>query len=228
VTTARGLVAGATTAQALYVMMSRGQQANHAYVVTDDPDREPHQHLPAPHRLAVLAGILNRNDDPSASATDTARNLTETAASIARLRVVFADLSTTVRGPAYQQIITEHAGPDTAHRAVTDPAWAGLVRTLGTAQAAGWDSRQLLIQALTQRELGTAADTAAVLHWRCTAITGRSTEPPGTPTAAQQGLTWAERAAGILHTARGDTPHDPVTADAAAALTHRGRPGRPR
>jgi DNA primase catalytic core len=223
VTTARGLVTEATTAQALYVMMSRGQQSNHAYIVTGDPDREPHQQLPAPHHLAVLAGILHRDDEPSASVTDTARDLADQAASIARLRVIFADLSTAVRGPAYQQLIADHAGPDTAHRAVADPAWASLVRALGAAQTAGWDSRQLLIQALTQRELGTAADTAAVLHWRCTAITGTDditgTDPAGTPTAGPA-PTWAERAAGIIHAARGDTLHQPVSADAADALTH--------
>ena len=62
-----------------------------------------------------------------------------------------------IRGGAYEAIIADHAGPDAAHRAVTDPAWATLVRALGAAQLLGWDSRQLLIQAITQRELGTAA-----------------------------------------------------------------------
>jgi hypothetical protein len=64
VTTARGLVTEATSAEALYVMMSRGQRSNDAYVVTDDPDREAHQRRPARHHLSVLAAIVDRDDAP--------------------------------------------------------------------------------------------------------------------------------------------------------------------
>ena len=112
---------------------------------------------------------------------------------------------------------------DAADRAVTDAAWASLVRSLGTAQLLGWDSCQLLIQSITQRELGTAADVAAVLHRRGENITGHSREAPEGPSTAAAAaqtaaLTWRERAAGILETARGDTLTGPVSADAADAL----------
>ncbi len=216
VTTARGLVTESTSAEALYVMMSRGQLSNDAYVVTDDPDREAHQRWPAQHHMSVLAAILEREDHPAASVADVERDLYDQTTSLARLRIIFGDLSTVVRGGAYEAIIAEHAGQDAAHRAVTDPAWASLVRALGTAQLLGWDSRQLLIQAVTQRELGTADDVAAVLHWRCENITGHWREAPDAPTGGQ--LTWRERADGILEAARGATLSDPVSADAADAL----------
>ena len=222
VTTARGLVTESTSAEALYVMMSRGQLSNDAYVVTDDPDREAHQRWPEQHHMSVLAAILEREDQPSASVADVERDLYDQATSIARLRVMFADLSTVVRGAAYEQIIAEQAGRDAADRAVTDPAWASLVRALGSAQMLGWDSRQLLLQALTQRELGTAGDVAAVLHWRCENITGHWREAPDGPSSSaaahSAALSWTERSNGILDAARGDSLSDPVSADAAAAL----------
>lgn len=224
VTTARGLVTDSTSAEALYVMMSRGQLSNDAYVVTDDPEREAHQRWPEQHHLSVLAAILEREDLPSTSVTDVARDLYDQVTSIKRLRTIFGDLSTVVRGGAYEQIIAEHAGRDAVDRAVTDPAWATLVRALGTAQMLGWDSRQLLIAAITQRELGTAGDTAAVLHWRCENITGHWREAPDGPSATaaaanMAALSWCERAGGILDAARGDSLAQPVAADASQALT---------
>ncbi len=233
VTTARGLVTESTSAQALYVMMSRGQLSNDAYVVTDDgsrdTDREAHQRWPEQHHLAVLAAILERDDQPSASVADVERDLDDQATSIARLRVIFADLSTVVCGAGYEQIIVEQVGRDGADRAVTDPAWATLVRALGAAQLHGWDSRLLLIQALTQRELGTAADVAVVLHWRCESITGHWRQAPDGPSTSgaalsapghAAALSWTERAAGVLDAARGDNVAEPVAADAADALRH--------
>jgi hypothetical protein len=80
----------------------------------------------------------------------------------------------------------------------------------------GWDARQLLSQAVTQRELGTAADVASVLHWRCQHITERWREPPDPPPTRQ--LSWRERADRILETARGATLADPVNTDAADGL----------
>jgi DNA primase catalytic core len=221
VTTARGLVTEATSAAALYVMMSRGQRSNDVYVVTDDTEREPHQRWPEQHHLSVLARILERDDRPAASVIDVERDLYDAASSLQRLRVIFGDLSTVVRGAAYEQLIAEHAGREAADRAVTDPAWASLVRALGTAQLLGWDSRHLLIQAIAQRELSSAADVAAVLHWRCEIITGHWREAPATaPVDGSSGVTpsWSERATGILAAARGDTLTDAVIGDAADAL----------
>lgn len=215
VTTARGLVSDSTTAEALYVMLTRGELSNDAYVVTDDTEREKHQRWPEQHHMSVLAAILERDDMPAASVADVERDLYDTTTSISRLRIIFGDLSTVIRGSAYEQLIAEHAGQAAANRAVSDPAWATLVRALGSAQTLGWDSRQLLIQAVTQRELGTAADVAAVLHWRCETITGHWREAPGA--AAAGALPWRDRAAGIL-AAAGDSLATQVGADAAAAL----------
>jgi DNA primase catalytic core len=216
VTTARGLVTEITSAEALYVMLTRGELSNDAYVVVEDPDREMHQRWPAQHHMSVLAGILEREDHPAASVTDVERDLYDQTTSLARLRIIFGDLSAVVRGGAYEAIIADQAGREAADRAVTDPAWATLVRALGAAQLLGWDSRQLLIQAVTQRELGTAADVAAVLHWRCENITGHWREAPNAATAGE--LSWSERANGILDAARGATLADPVSAEAADAL----------
>jgi DNA primase catalytic core len=216
VTTARGLVTDATSAEALYVMMSRGQRSNHAYLVTDHPEREAHQRWPAQHHLSVLAAILERDDHPAASVADAECDRYDQTSSLARLRIIFGDLSTVVRGGPYQAIIAAHAGPDAAHRAVTDPAWASLVRALSGAQLLGWDSRHLLIQAITQRELGTAQDVAAVLHWRCQNITRHWREPPDPPSTGQ--LSWRERADRILDAARDATWSGPDCADATDSL----------
>jgi DNA primase catalytic core len=202
VSTARALVTESTTARALYVAMTRGTASNEIYLVTDDPDREPHQRLPAGHHLAVLARILGRDTHQTrggASVTDTARDLSEQATSTARLRLIFGDLSTVVRGADYRRIITTAAGEPAAHRALTDPAWATLVGHLGNAQAVGWDARELLRLALTQRSLAGAGDVAAVLHWRCAAITNQWQPPAGDMLAPAVGRSsWTSRADAII------------------------------
>ena len=181
VTTARGLVTDTTTAEALYVMMSRGQRSNDAYVVTDHPDREAHQRWPARHHLSVLAGILERDDHPAASVADVQRDRYEQTGSLARLRIIFGDLSTRRarrrlpgdHRPARQPRCRSPRG----HR----PGLGHPRRAVGSAQLRGWDAHQLLSQAVTQRELGTADDVAAVLHWRCVNITRHDRRTPDPP-----------------------------------------------
>jgi hypothetical protein len=95
------------------------------------------------HRRSRSSTSPAVEDHPAASVADVERDLYDQTTSLARLRIIFGDLAAVVRGGAYEAIIADEAGRDAVERAVTDPAWASLVRALGTAQLLGWDSRQL-------------------------------------------------------------------------------------
>jgi DNA primase catalytic core len=217
VATARGIVTDATTAEALYVMLTRGQTSNDIYITTDVEDAEPHQNAPTTHAVSVLASILERDDAPTRSVTDTERDLYDQATSLHRLRHIFGDLSAAIAGSTYARIITETGGESAADRARTDPAWPSLVHLLTNAAATGWDAPELLRTAIRQRELGTAADVAAVLHWRVTGILAGANLATPTPTVGAD--LWQERAAAITADVSATNPAAPVVVDAADALT---------
>lgn len=60
VDTSHAIVTTAMTRETLYVAMTRGRYANHAYTITDTPGREAHQqHQPATARQ-ILTDVLHR------------------------------------------------------------------------------------------------------------------------------------------------------------------------
>ena len=95
--------------ESLYVGMSRGRERNTAYVITEraraadlspDPRAAPdladpgtaEEAPPARHRLAVLAGVMERQQSQR-TATETMRGELERAASLATLAPMWADVT---------------------------------------------------------------------------------------------------------------------------------------
>ena len=107
--------------ESLYVGMSRGRQRNTAYVVTErvraadispeprpapsleDPANSPGR-AAAPHRLAVLADVLERQQT-ARTATETMRRELERAASLATLAPIWADVTRTHATRRYEKTI---------------------------------------------------------------------------------------------------------------------------
>ncbi len=83
--TAFALVRPGMCREALYVALTRGRSANHAYVATDLPDPD-HPHPDRPERTGrhVLEAVL-AHSDAEPSATETLRAAYDTAASLATL-----------------------------------------------------------------------------------------------------------------------------------------------
>ncbi|MBB1496099.1 relaxase domain-containing protein [Propioniciclava sp. MC1595] len=190
-----GIATGAETRQQLYTMLTRGRYANHVHLeVVGDGDAHslirPEAIIP-PTATDLLERILARDED-NTSATTTARTLADPAHRLADAVARYSD----ALGYAAEQT----AGADLSRRleqaagelvdGLTDaPAWPTLRAHLLLIAASGTDPVLALTEAVQARELGSAADPAAVIDWRLEPVTGRDTQPaplpwlPGLPTS---------------------------------------------
>ncbi|MGI8697625.1 MAG: MobF family relaxase, partial [Mycobacteriales bacterium] len=176
---------GAENRQLLYVGMTRGRAANHVYVAVAG-DGDPHSAItPAavrpPTATDILTGILGR-DEAQRSAATTARELADPATrlgeAVARYRDVLgcaAEAELGSGGRQFLDTVGEHV-----HLGLTDaPAWPTLRARLALISLDGDNPVEALRRAAAGRELGTAADPAAVLDWRLDPAGGRNV--PGGP-----------------------------------------------
>uniref|UniRef100_UPI0005934251 MobF family relaxase n=1 Tax=Nocardia jiangxiensis TaxID=282685 RepID=UPI0005934251 len=172
VDTCHGVLTGHEDRALLYVMLTRGRHANHAYVPTapDGSEQSPwtYQALHPATVVDQLTDIIGR-DGHQRSATTLQREALDPDLRLGRAADAYTDAIGT---------IAEHrVGPDTMsridaeaealHNGLTDQlAWPTLRAHLATIAVEGHDPVAALRTAAAERELATAADTAAVLDWR--------------------------------------------------------------
>ncbi|HET7823220.1 MAG TPA: MobF family relaxase [Ornithinibacter sp.] len=207
--TVHALATGEETRQQLYTMATRGSGANHLYVqVVGDGD--PHgilqpENVRPPTAAEILENILARDNAP-ASATTTARDHESPTTRLGNAAARYLD--------ALHVAAEHHLGPRTlaaieigAERTVPgihdDPAWPTLRAQLILLTTTGTDPLIALHRAASNRELDTADDRAAVLHWRLPDpdVTGQGPLPwlPGIPSSLRDDPHW-----GAYLTARAD------------------------
>jgi conjugative relaxase-like TrwC/TraI family protein len=180
----------------LYVGMSRGRQRNTAYVVTErvraaDISAEPRpapsledpgaagDAPPRPHRLAVLADVLERQQT-AWTATESVRQELERAASLATLAPVWADVTRTYATWRYEKTIRSLLAAEDWRQYEQDAERGTLTRLLRAADLAGHDAGEVLRRAIGGRDFAGARSIAAVLHGRVSRIVGT---PEPQPTA---------------------------------------------
>ncbi|MHB1447161.1 MAG: hypothetical protein ACYCZV_16120, partial [Acidimicrobiales bacterium] len=160
------LINPTTSRTGLYVGLTRGALANHAYVICTRPEGAD-QDGPLQDPLAVLAGILEREEDPLArSALATAEAEARRAVSLAGLFPIWSDLLAEAGREAWMAVLTQRYDPSLARAMVEADAWGTLAARLRTIEAAGLDAGAALVDAAGLRGLEDAGDIAAVLHWR--------------------------------------------------------------
>jgi conjugative relaxase-like TrwC/TraI family protein len=187
---------GAENRQAVTVAMTRGRDANHAYVITGwniaDPKPGPE---PAPelarsahiraewagldpdtaaitegtHRNATAEEVLGRcldNDGHELSATGTREAEWSDADRLDVLGYQWRHVHRQASQHRYQQALREALGAETARLVGQDPAATWLWRTLREAEAAGLDGPATLRHAVAWGPLDGAGSVAKVLDWR--------------------------------------------------------------
>jgi AAA domain len=174
--------------ESLYVGMSRGRERNTAYVVTErvhavdlSPDLRPAPSIqdPAagkdaasrPHRLAVLADVLER-EQAERTATETMRHELERAASLATLASMWADVTRAHATRRYEGTVRTLLTPGEWQRFEQDAERGTLARLLRAADLAGHDAGDVLRRAVEGRDFACARSIAAVLHGRVQRIVG--------------------------------------------------------
>ncbi len=163
--------AGSLFRQLLYVALTRGRVENHIYLSTAESD--PHRVLApkATHpetAVDVLSKALAR-DGAQISATTAARLAQDPFQRLGAVAEMYDDalgsIAETLAGANVMAAIDAAANevhPDLAGM----PAWPTLRKHLATLAVQGRDAASALRESAGARELGTAADLAAVLDWR--------------------------------------------------------------
>jgi conjugative relaxase-like TrwC/TraI family protein len=177
VDSAHVLVDASMTRENLYVALTRGHEANTAYVAVDKPDishDEPHpgDNIEATAR-SVLYGVLQHvGAELSAHETITAEQ--DTWGSIAQLAAEYETLAAAAQHDRWTLLIrTSGLTEEEADDAISSPAFGALTAELRRAEANHHDIETLLPRLVRARGFTDADDIASVLHYRVTRATER-------------------------------------------------------
>jgi AAA domain len=208
--TGLAVITGTEDRQHAYVALTRGTDANHAYVFTTSPKladpvpgprpapelaRYDHIHAgrtgaPAPatpparpgEALGVLAAVLDR-DGQQHSATQTRQQALADADHLALLHAIWTAETTPARQQHYRELLTGALPGHDPGEHSHRARW--LWRTLRAAELAGLDPAQVLTDAIGERDLTGSRDLAAVLDTRIRARLGTLVPRPAGPWSAQ-------------------------------------------
>lgn len=177
VETSHVLVDATMTRENLYVALTRGSDANLAYVVTDKPD-DSHQ---GPHpgdnneatARSVLFGVLQHvGADLSAHEVITAEQ--DAWANIGQLAAEYETIAAAAQRDRWASLVRASGlTEEEAEEAVSSPAFGALTAELRRAEANHHDIEALLPRLVRARGFNDADDIAAVLHYRVNRATAR-------------------------------------------------------
>ena len=208
--TGLAVITGAEDRQHAYVALTRGTDANLAYVFTTSPKQadpvpgpRPAAELarydrilaeragvPAPETepdppgtaLGVLAAVLDR-DGQQASATQTRQQALSDADHLAVLHAIWTDQTAPARQQRYRDLLAAALPPEHRRGSAHKARW--LWRTLRGAELAGLDAARVLAEAIAERELASARDVPAALDARIRYRLGSLVPLPAGPWSAQ-------------------------------------------
>ncbi|MCE0768691.1 relaxase domain-containing protein [Pseudonocardia kujensis] len=196
---ARALVDGNLDAHGLYVAMTRGREANIAYVETRrEPDAHNQTGLDTTPRGA-LADILGRDRDVEASSAEMTRRFNEEEGrSLAFLGTQLDRLAEEYGRNRYDQLLSAAVGKQYAAMMRDEAGHGRLLRTLREAELGGHDVAAVLDEAVDMRRLADAASVSDVLRWRIRehVLVARTAEhDPTEVLGANAPASWADLAA---------------------------------
>ena len=174
VDTCHTVVTQTTAAEAVYVGMTRGRQANTAHIVTraTPADAPPGTVIEAVHRppAAVLAGVFETSVPQRSALAQAVASATE-AESMRTPGELFADaaqIATAGRTASWlDQLVNDgHLTPDQRVAVAVEDGAATLTGLLRRVELAGHDPQQTLTDAVTRRTLDDARQITGVLHTR--------------------------------------------------------------
>lgn len=169
VDTAHVLVEPTTTRENLYVAMTRGKHANHAYVILDRPDEHAHSHPgdnPDATGRSVLYGVLQHvGAELSAHETITAEH--EHWGSIAQLAAEYETIAAAAQRDRWATLIRSSGlTSEQADATIESDAFGTLTVELRRAEANHHNLNALFPRLVAARGFADTDDIASVLHYR--------------------------------------------------------------
>lgn len=199
-----------TARELLYVALTRGREANHAYVIQPDSNEaEPHLDQPEPQTVTQqLARVLARSD-ADLSATEMLKLEVERHASLSTLLAEYDVLAREAQADRWAALLDVAPFPaNVADDVFTSPYYDRLEAALARHQAAGHDPATILFALAPSTVLGEdLADPSALLAARIDQATAK---------LGQRHSVTTHKVAGLI-----PIPADPVPDDMRAALTER-------
>lgn len=164
------------TREALYVAMTRGRQANTAYVATDEVHLEAHQHSPGFNdgqvtARSILYGVL-QHEGAEKSGHETITVEQENWTSIAQLADEYETIAQTAQHDRFATALARSGLSAEQAGAVTGAeSFGSLIARLRRAEADGYAPEQTLARVVRARGLDQVDDPAAVLTARVDKLT---------------------------------------------------------
>jgi hypothetical protein len=162
------VVTGSTTRENLYVAMTRGRHANHAYVALDRPD-DAHT-APIDREVtgrSVLFGVL-QHSGAELSARQTIEAERERWGSISQLAAEYETIAAAAQRPRWEALVRDSSGLDRVDVAevIASPAFGELCAQLRRVEADGYQPGPVLEYLVGAQPLDDASEVAAVLWYR--------------------------------------------------------------
>lgn len=168
--TAHVVIASSTTRENFYVAMTRGREANTAYVAIDQPDAahvgpRPGENADATAR-SILYGVL-QHVGAELSAHETIVAEQDSWGSIAQLAAEYETIAAAAQCDRWVSMLRESGlSQSLTDAAVESNAFGALNAELRRAEAHHFDIRSLLTRVVAARGFDDAQDVAAVVHER--------------------------------------------------------------
>lgn len=186
--TSHVVVTSTTTRENLYVAMTRGREANHAYVAIDRPDDDHAQAHPGDNpdttARSVLLGVLQHiGAEPSAHQAITSEQ--DRWGSIGQLAAEYETIAQEAQADRWHTLLAKSGlTGEQVEGILSSDAYGALSAELRSAEANQHDLDQLLPRLVKVRGFEDADDIASVLHARLARATarpagsGRTRKPP--------------------------------------------------
>lgn len=174
VDTSHALLDEAAAREAAYVALSRGREANYAYLVAqrapDAHDAERLDHSAAGRLAGVLGNVEARN------AAEIERRIGERdGASLAWIGTQWDEVSRESAQARYTGQLEQVLSAEVVEALTAEPGWPRLVRAVREAELAGHNSEALLAGAVQGRPLADAEQVSDVLRYRVRILAGERT-----------------------------------------------------
>jgi len=163
--TAHVLADAATSRELAYVGLTRGREANHLYVETEEA--QP---------VSDVLGQIASNADGMLSATETIRAEQARVDDLVTLVDQYGDVADRADTLRFEKVADRALGADAAAALREHDSWGAVEGALRNAETHGLDPADVLYQSWTERDMEDAEDIPAVLSARITANTAEYVE----------------------------------------------------